>query len=244
MPAGTDLIFFDSSEDWQLVVNTNRDALPLPGDRFVPIGSFDLGVSLNTEYVAVVAGTTQGRNNWFFAGDITQVYDFPVSPGNPVLGKIKPERTRLAINRLQLIETNRVSTDNFRLQYTPPYWFRDCTIRVYKYIGDKINFVEDTLFEIGNALGTNPNTQGTALDIQFDLIKVLINSKFEQLRQENEEFQLANIQDRLEILDQIDRVDGGIYTLAEGLADLLPGDRGAEIRQATQNRLNLDLGFL
>ena len=49
---------------------------------------------------------------------------------------------------------------------------------------------------------------------------------------------------RLEILQKINQVDAGVYTLAEGLADLLPGDRGEQLRQTTQNRLNLDLGFL
>ena len=244
MPAGTDLIFFDDSEDWRSVANVTREARLIATDRYAPIGSFDLGVELNTGYIAVVAGTTKGKDRWFFAGDITQVYKFPVAPANPVLGQIKPQGTRLAINRLQLIETERVSTDNFRLQYTPPYWFRDCTIRVYSYVGDKINFVEDTLFDIGNALGTDPNTEGTALDIQFDLLEVLISEKFNQLRLENEQFQLANVQDRLDILDQIGQLDAGIYTLAEGLADLLPNDRGSEIRQNAKNRLDLDLGFL
>ena len=244
MPAGTDLIFFDNSNDWQVVADVTRKAVRVGEKSYIPIPAFDLGLSLNTDYVAVVATTGSGKPTWQFAGDINQVYNFAPGGTDSITGKIQPVCTKLFLNKLTLVETNRVSTDAFDLRYQPPYWFRDCTIRVYKYIGDKINFVEDTLFEIGNALGTNPNTQGTTLNIQFDLIKVLINSKFEQLRQENEEFQLANIQDRLEILDQIDRVDGGIYTLAEGLADLLPGDRGAEIRQATQNRLNLDLGFL
>lgn len=49
---------------------------------------------------------------------------------------------------------------------------------------------------------------------------------------------------RLKILAQLNQLDAGIYTLAEGLADLLPGDRGSEIRQQTQNRLDLNSEFL
>ena len=46
------------------------------------------------------------------------------------------------------------------------------------------------------------------------------------------------------LFTQINQIDAGIYTLADGIADLLPGDKGSEIRQQTQNRLDLDLGFL
>lgn len=244
MSTGTDLIFFDSSEDWEAIVSITRDALPLPGNRHIPIGSFDLGVSLNANYIAVIAGTTRGKDSWFFAGDITQVYNFPVAPGNPVLGKIKPERTTLGINRLQLVETNRVSTDNFRLQYTPPYWFTDCTIRVYKYTGKKLNFIEDSLFEIGNALGVDANRPEGKIIEAFLALKFDIETQFEDLAQRLDDTEVASEETQLRLLEQINRQNAGIYTLAEGISDLLPGDRGEQVRQTTQNRLNLDLGFL
>ena len=244
MPAGTDLIFFDNSQDWQVIVNTSRIATRLPGDRFVPISSFDLGVSLKTDYIAVVAGTTEGKSNWFFAGDITQVYDFSPGRGNPILGEIKPERTRLAINRLQLVETNRVSTDNFRLQYTPPYWFRDCTIRVYQYTGDKLNFVEDSLFEIGNALGIDPNQPEGRIIEALLALKLDIENQFIDISEKLEVEDVASEEAQLQLIEKMNQLNAGVYTIAEGLADLLPGDRGEQIRSQTQNRLNLDLGFL
>ena len=244
MPAGTDLIFFDNSADWELAAEASRVARQIGENAYELIQPFNLGVSLNTDYVAVIATSTKAKPNWVFAGDIAQVYDFPKGASTSNLGKIQPARVRLFLNKLQLVETNRVSTDSFDLRYSPPYWFRSCAIRVYKYVGDKVNFVEDTLFDIGNALGTDPNTVGTALDVQFGLLEVLINAKFEQLQEENEKFQLANIQDRLDILDQINQLDAGVYTLAEGLANLLPPEQRQQLLQQTQNRLDSDLGFL
>lgn len=49
---------------------------------------------------------------------------------------------------------------------------------------------------------------------------------------------------RIDMLQQIGRLEEGVYTLAEGIADLLPGSQGEELRQRTQNRLDSDLGFL
>ena len=157
MPAGTDRIDFDRSEDWELVANEIRDAQLVGENAYIPIPAFNLGVDLYTDYVAVIATTTSGKPTWQFAGDITQVYNFPKGSPETILGRIQPVRTQLFINRMTLLETSRVSLDNFDLRYQPPYWFRDCGIRVYKYVGEVKNFVEDSLFDIGNALGVDPN---------------------------------------------------------------------------------------
>lgn len=244
MPAGTDLIFFDESEDWQTVVNTNRQARIINENSHTPIPGFDLGVSLNTDYIAVVAGTTTGRPTWIFAGDIAQVYSFAPGGSNPVLGKAQPTATRLFINRLQIVETNRISTDDFRLKYTPPAWFKDCTIRVYRYTGDVLNFVEDSLFDIGNALGVDPNQTESLIGSQLQVIEELISDKFFELNNSRAaEQQLEDLRED-ELRVQVNQIDAGIYTALEAIAELLPPERGDAYKQAARRRLNLNLGFL
>ena len=89
MSAGQDLIFFDNSEDWQVVADVTTVAQTLPGDRFVPISQIDLGVSLDCEYIACVAGTSSGKASWQFAGDIRQIYNFVPGGNNPILGIVQ-----------------------------------------------------------------------------------------------------------------------------------------------------------
>ena len=244
MPAGRDLIFFDDASEWEAIVNLTRIAQTLPGDRFVPIGSFDLGVELNEEYIAVVAGTTQGRSNWFFAGDITQVYNFTPGGSNPVLGQIKPQRTRLAINRLQLVETSRVSTDSFDLRYSPPYWFKDCAIRVYRYTGDVKNFVKDSLFEIGNALGVDPNNPSGRIVEALLALKLDLEAQFAELRERLNQDNEAADSEFAQLVERISQIDAGIYTAVEAVGELLPPNTADSYRLTAQQRLDLDLGFL
>lgn len=244
MPAGNDLIFFDNTEDWSLATQQTRTANLIGENAYEPIPAFSLGLELNTDYVAIIATTNSGRPTWQFAGDINQVYGFPVAPGNPLIGNIQPVRTRIFLNKLTLVETNRVSTDSFDLRYQPPYWFKDCTIRVYLYTGDKLNFVEDSLFQIGNALGVDPNNPEGKIALAFASLRDDIDSSILELKAQLEELDNASENTQLQLLEQINQLDAGVYTLAEGLADLLPQDRGNEIKQRTQNRLNLDLGFL
>lgn len=244
MPAGNDLIFFDAAEDWELATQQTRTAVILGENSYEPIPAFTLGLSLNTDYVAVIATTNSGRPTWQFAGDINQVYRFPVALSNPLLGNIQPIRTRIFLNKLTLVETNRVSTDSFDLRYSPPYWFRDCAIRVYLYTGDKLNFVEDSLFDIGNALGIDPNNPSGLLALGLASLRDDIDSSISELKEQLEDLDNASENTQLQLLEQINQLDAGVYTLAEGLADLLPNDRGNQIKQQAQNRLDLDLGFL
>lgn len=244
MPAGVDRIDFDRSEEWELVANEVRTANFIGENSHEPIPAFNLGLSLYTDYVAVIATTTSGKPTWQFAGDINQVYNFPKGTPDNILGQIQPARARLFINKMQLIDTGRVSLDNFDLRYQPPYWFKDCAIRVYKYVGEVKNFVEDTLFQIGNALGVS-STAPTGTIIEGLLaLKLDLEAQFgllgERLDQDNEVAE----DEYTEILRQLNQIDAGIYTLTEAVAELLPPQRGEQYKQITQQRLQLDLGFL
>ncbi len=244
MPAGQDLIFFDTPEDWELIVSENFQSRLVTENAHVPIPPQDLGVSLSSPYIAVIAGTAEAKPSWYFAGDIRQVYDFARGAGNPVLGSIQNEPTRLAINKLQIVDTGRISPDSYGLRYHPPYWFKSATIRVYRYIGDALNFVEDTLFDIGNALGINPDSPSGLIEAQLTVIEELITDKFTELSERQEsQIQLDNFRE-VQLNERLSQSEAGIYTLAEGLASLLPQGQGEALRRVTQDRLQLDLGFL
>jgi hypothetical protein len=244
MPAGQDLIFFDNPADWEVAADQTRYAQEIITDKYAPIPAFKLGLSLESDYIAAIVTTSFSKPTWQFAGDITQVYSFSPGSGNALLNDIHPVRQRLLLNRLTLIETNRVSIDRFDLEFKPPYWFRDCAIRVYRYVGEATNFVEDTLFDIGEALGIAPSSNEGLILPQLEVIEELISDKFLELNNSRDaEIQLDD-QREVEIQRQLNEIDAGIYTLAEGLSDLLTEQEGSNLRTTTQQRLNLDLGFL
>ena len=244
MPAGQDLIFFDNSADWQVVADQTFTARLVGESSHVPIPPQDLGVSLGTPYIAVIVLTEGAKPSWYFAGDIRQVYDFAPGGSGTALGRIQTEPNRLALNKLQVIDTGRISPDNYRLRYQPPYWFKNAAIRVYSYVGDALNFVEDTLFSIGNALGIDPNSPGGLIEAQLTIIEELIADKFAELNeQRTAEIQLDDLREA-EVRARMNETNAGIYALAEGIAELLPQGQGEALRRITQDRLNLDLGYL
>lgn len=120
MSAGQDLIFFDNPQDWQVVADRTFQAQLVGENSHVPILPQDLGVSLSEPYIAVVVGTADSKPSWYFGGDIRQIYNFSPGSGNPVLGNVQTEPTRLALDKLQVVDTGRISPDNYRLRYHPP----------------------------------------------------------------------------------------------------------------------------
>ena len=105
-------------------------------------------------------------------------------------------------------------------------------------------FVEDTLFQIGNALGIDPNTPGGLIEAQLTVIEELITDKFRELNEQRAaEIQLDDLREA-DLRTRIGQTDAGIYTIAEGVAALLPQGQAEALRRVTQYRLNLDLGLL
>lgn len=102
MSLSQDLISFDNLDDWELVATEQRDATLVGENSYIPIGSFDLGVTLEVEFIAVVAITGSAKPTWVFAGDITQVYDFAPGGSNPITGTVRPQPFKLFIDRMQV----------------------------------------------------------------------------------------------------------------------------------------------
>ena len=52
------------------------------------------------------------------------------------------------------------------------------------------------------------------------------------------------VEERLKILTQLNQIDAGIYTVIEGLSEIVSPETGSQLLETTERRLNLDLGFL
>jgi len=175
MAACDDLIFFDNSDDWVLIANETRTANLTPRGQTIPMTPIDLGVSIKSDYVAALASTTEPKDTWRSGGELRQVYDFRSGSSSTLLSNAHSPPISLYINKLQITKMTVLSSDNFRLAYYPPPWFRNCGIRVYKYVGDTLNFVEDTLFEIGNKLNEGLPSDNQAIlaaiaDVKAELV--------------------------------------------------------------------------
>ena len=239
-----DLINFETNSDWRLFVNRSFSAVKVGEKSHIPIPIQDLGVSSNAEYIAAFVGIIEGRNTWFFAGDITQVYNFAGGGSTGSSSLVYSEPNKLFLNRLTFIETPRASIENYSLRYQPPFWFKDATIRVYEYLGDTSNFARETLFDLGNTVGIPASSNPDSIAAKLDQLIANGGGTSTDLEAEFDSLAELNNMNKDMLLQKFTETDRGIFTLAEGLAELLPFQSGEDLKSKTAIRLNLDLGFI
>lgn len=178
-------------------------------------------LTLRSDALQIEITTSVASVEYKFGGELFQLWEFNNST------------YQIAYRKLWMNNKNIVAIEpvgNSRLLYHPPTYLYNWTIDVKarRYEASSNN-AEIDFGEVLNRLDS--------LQQQFVLELEIINTNAVDAFN-------SSTQQRLDLLQQINQMDAGVYTLAEGIADLLPGDRGQEIRQNTQKRLNLDLGFL
>ena len=190
MSACDDLIFFDDADDWVRIANVTRTASVIAENSHTPIPAFDLGVSIDSSYVAVIASTTDKKPTWRYAGELRQTFYFAEGAGSSLLENVQTKPTPLFIEKLQVVEMEKITLGNYRLRYQPPAWFKNCTIRVYRYTGHRQNFLKDTLFDIGTIVGiedlVNPDTEHVTLRQLYEEIQACCDyykAEIDQIKQ-------------------------------------------------------------
>ncbi len=191
-----------------------------------------------------------GKPTWRYGGELRQVWNFPKGQEtNSNLGKIQSSRQVLSINKLQIIKLEKPTSDTFDLRYYPPPWFRDVIVIAWKYNGEVENFVKDTLFDIGNSLSVaNTEPSGILADLQ-DQIATLNSTlqNFQDLQGDQIEILFQAIQDleqNSNLIEQLNQLDAGVYTLFEALSLLIPSEQAQTIGTNLTTRLNLQEEFL
>lgn len=241
MSACEDFLFFDLPEDWEQIISVVKESEVI-GDRSnKPIDAFDLGVNLNS-YLAILVQTTQGKPTWRFGGELRQVWNFPKGQQTSNnFGKIQSTRQVLSINKLQIIKLEKPTSDVFDLKYYPPPWFRDVIVIAWKYIGEVENFVKDTLFDIGNQLGIGTNENPDSLPKQIETL----NNTLTNLQDFTAVIDAINgLNTDSNLLQQLNQLDAGIFTLFEALKNLIPESQASELESSLRTRLQLEDEFL
>lgn len=79
---------------------------------------------------------------------------------------------------------------------------------------------------------------------RLQTIEEVIGTGFSSNRTDLGEIAANNVEERLTIVTKLNQLDAGIYTLTEGLAEIVSPETGQQLLETSKRRLKLDLGFL
>lgn len=215
----------NNSASWQLRKTVSKTASNLKEDS--GILPFLVGSSFQSRYLAVGITVSNSKNTWRDGGYITQALSFP-SANYRQANKSLFRSQNLLVNNVTIVEVLPV-TSSYSIYYFPLGYFERVRIQVWEYTGqaEEVN-----------------NNSGSISSDDLTLITESISTELASSQISTEDLEKLSNDERLEILAQLSQIDAGIYTLAEGIANLLPASQGEQLRQKTQNKLDLDLGFL
>lgn len=106
------------------------------------------------------------------------------------------------------------------------------------------NWTVDTKARRYEASNSQTEIDFTEVVTKLDLLREQFELSFDTIDANTVDAFNAATQQRLEILQQINQSDAGVFSLAEGLASLLPQEQGQRLLNNTRRRLDSDLGFL
>lgn len=204
----------DETENWESI-----EIFSSPVDLFNVHHFIDLNFRSDALQIEITTSVFSAK--YKFGGELFQLWNTPE-------GTYQVSYKKLWMDNKNIVAIEPLA--NCRLLYHPPTYLRNWTIKV------KARRYESN--------SNNAQVDLTEVTTNLDLLATSINENFEANRNNLGELAANNIEERSQIVGRLQQLDAGIYTLAEGIADLLPNSQGEQLRERTQNRLDLDLGFL
>lgn len=182
--------------------------------------TFSTALNFRADALSVAVTMADTTRTWVKAGHIVQLWN-----QNGFTYQVKFARVRLDNQTTIAIEPLEQST----LLFIPVDWLSNWTIDIKARPYQQSN------------IGSGDNQ--AVLD-KLDQIEQATAAGFASNRTDLGEIAANNIEERLELITQLKEMDAGIYTLAEGFAEILSPEQGDRIKETTERRLNLDLGYI
>ena len=216
----------DDYQSWKLKATVIKN---IPStEAGASIEPFTLSNTLSAEYLAIGVLVENSKKTWRDGGFVAQAFNFS-STGYDVPRKGLIRSQDLLIDNVTIVKFPIIPNRKYTLYYFPNNYFDRVRIQVWEYIGES---------EANETKYTSLNQES------LDSISQLVESSVINNQIDVEQIASFSEQEKLEIITQLSQIDAGIYTLAEGLATLLPDQQATQLLQNTKNRLDLNMGFL
>lgn len=146
----------NNSNNWELVFEQSYQAetVAIGGkQKYLPISTITIPNVITSNYINCQFEVNYKMETWDSAGFISPLANINVPELNE---KISLGNTFVYLNKGNLITLPLGDNEAYTLDYHPPEWFRDVTVKIYKYIGiikdDYIDLLNKAIDDINKLL--------------------------------------------------------------------------------------------
>lgn len=133
---------------WQLKKTISKVAKSSSRTNQNLIEPFELGLSFNSQYLAVGIIVENSRDSWQHGGRIAQEFKFP----NFTKGYLDKNAAfnysqDLLINRVTFVQFPPITSKSYKVHYFPPRYFTDVKLQIWQYTGITADILLERLTE-------------------------------------------------------------------------------------------------
>lgn len=147
---GNLILEFNNSQNWDFVYQTSQQAVSI-NNQSQPIPEITIPFLLDRRIVAVHASSLTAKSTWRFAGFLNQKVQIGLLIGGQPDARMP--RNKIWLNNINLIVYPQYSS-TYSLSVEPPFWLRDISLSVYKYVGVESDSTDNLILSIQNQLNT------------------------------------------------------------------------------------------
>lgn len=127
---------------WSQVFDERREAVQATEKVHLPIPAFELGFSFESHILVVRCLSVTAKAHWRFAGNLSQRFQIGTGGVTSPLPLVTARRIGLKLNRADLVQFPRLTTD-YELLFEPPHWLKDLRLTVWQYTGPESDTTEE-----------------------------------------------------------------------------------------------------
>ena len=135
----------DKPGNWVEVFNKTTAAIQVTNTRHAPIPDIKAEVDIDQRILAVQVASSKAKDTWNFGGLLNQ-QNSSISNALSTNSQVIAKR-RLWLNQIKLLMFPE-HTLNYRISLKVPIWFKDVSLKVWKYIGFENDVTDNLLLEI------------------------------------------------------------------------------------------------
>lgn len=143
---GNPVLQLSNAANWQDIYTRSLQAQIISDKAHIPIPEVTVPVLLDRHILAVYANSSTAKKSWSTAGYLKQKISLGLITGGTLDAEVIHSR-RIGLKKITLVTFPRLTTE-YGLGFDVPFWLKDISLTIWKYVGTESDSTEDLIQQV------------------------------------------------------------------------------------------------